>query len=239
MIPRGPILAFATVKAGELLEQTASSFRTATRKPLAGPPHTPARVRVSSTELAEAVRAAIPPGTEVVRAPTPELDELAATMRDHLDAHSDHLPSYLAPDIGADAIAAFFRAAAGMFRARPWAVIPRAEDLLSVTIDSLGVQEAAVCIVGQMGQALGLMLFSGLEDFEAYSEAADAVERGETPVMAPHFCFNFERAADLPASLRKEVAAHGWEVRWRSCVLSRRVPRSHRPASGTSTNGAR
>jgi hypothetical protein len=59
---------------------------------------------------------------------------------------------------------------------------------------------------------LGLILFSGIDDFEAYVDAADAMDQGEAPAMPPHFALNFERGAELSATLRKEIAEHRWEV---------------------------
>jgi hypothetical protein len=55
-------------------------------------------------------------------------------------------------------------------------------------------------------------VFRSHDDFEAFLDAADAVERGETPAMPPHFSINFERGADMTAALRKEIAQHRWEV---------------------------
>jgi hypothetical protein len=70
-----------------------------------------------------------------------------------------------------------------------------------------------------MGQSLGLILFSGIDDFEAYLAAADAMEHGEEPTMPPHFALNFERGAELSAALRKEIAEHHWEVADRKSVV--------------------
>ncbi len=108
--------------------------------------------------------------------------------------------------------AAFFRAAAGLFRAKPWKTVPSDQSLFSGSIEKLGVADAALSVIGQMGQSLGLIMFSGIDDFEAYLEAADAMEHGEEPAMPPHFALNFERGAELSAALRKEIAEHHWEV---------------------------
>jgi SEC-C motif len=120
--------------------------------------------------------------------------------------------SYLSPEIGPDAVGAFFRAAAGLFRDKPWKIVPTDQSILSVTIDKLEVRDAAMSVIGQMRQSLGFILFSGIDDFEAYLEAADAMEHGEEPVMPPHFALNFERRAELGAALRKEIAEYHWEV---------------------------
>ncbi|MCB1740283.1 MAG: hypothetical protein KDK91_07935 [Gammaproteobacteria bacterium] len=55
-------------------------------------------------------------------------------------------------------------------------------------------------------------VFSDLDDFETFLGVADSIEKGEEPAMPPHFALNFERGADLPPALRKEIAEHQWEV---------------------------
>ena len=176
-----------------------------------GRPHAPDRVRVASPELAETLRAG-QPDLEVVCAPTPEIDAVVAAMRERMNDDAEIEQSYLSPDVGPGAVGAFFRAAAALFRAKPWKTVPSDQSLFSVSIDKLGVTDAALSVIGQMEQNLGLILFSGIDDFEAYIEAADAIENGEEPTMPPHFALNFERGAELSAALRKEIAEHHWEV---------------------------
>jgi hypothetical protein len=43
-------------------------------------------------------------------------------------------------EIGSAAIAAFFRAAAELYRAKPWKTVPSDRSLVSVTIEKLGVK---------------------------------------------------------------------------------------------------
>jgi len=56
------------------------------------------------------------------------------------------------------------------------------------------------------------ILFAGIDDFEDYLEGAEAMERGESSAMPPHFSLNFDRGTALSAALRKEIAEHRWEV---------------------------
>ncbi len=207
----GAILGSTLAKSGELLGMACESLQSTIEEPMYGRPHTPTRVRVASPELADTLRAGHP-GVEVVCAPTPELDEMLALMREKMGEDGATEQSYLSPDIGPEAVASFFSAAAGLFRAKPWKVVPSDQSLFSVTIEELGLRDAAMSVIGQMGQSLGLVLFSGLDDFEAYLDAADAMEHGEEPEMPPHFALNFERGAELGAELRKEIAEHKWEV---------------------------
>lgn len=207
----GAVLGQAVGRPGELLGLACESLRGTIDQPMFGRPHAPDRVRVASPELAEALRAG-GSGVEVVCAPTPELDAVFEAMREQMSGVGETEQSYLSPDIGPAAMAAFFHAAAGLFRAKPWDTVPSDESLFSLSVEKLGVKDAALSVIGQMGQSFGLVLFSGIDDFEAYLEAAGGLEHGGTASLPPHFALNFERGAELSAELRKEIAEHHWEV---------------------------
>lgn len=207
----GAVLGHAVGKPGELIALACDSLHSTMQQPMFGRPHTPDRVRVASPELAEALRAG-QSEIEVICAATPEIDAVFAALRERLNDDAAPEQSYLSPAVGPAAIAALFRAAAALFRAKPWKTVPTDQSLFSVSVEKLGVTDAALSVIGQMGQSLGLILFSGIDDFEAYLEAADAMEHGEEPTMPPHFALNFERGAELSPALRKEIAEHHWEV---------------------------
>jgi len=207
----GGVLGYATGKPGETLRLASESLQSSIDRPMWGRPHVPQRLRVASPDLADALRAGHPE-LDVVCAPTPEIDAVRAAMREKMDDDEERNPSLLSPEVGPEAIAAFFHAAAGLFRAQPWKIVPSDQDLFAVTIEKLGVRDAALTVIGQMGDSLGLILFPGIDAFEAYLEAADALDHDEEPAMPPHFVLNFERGAELGAALRKEIAQHRWEV---------------------------
>jgi len=211
MSAEGAVLGHTAGKPGELVGLASESLRSTIERPIFGQPHAPQRVRVASPELAEALRAGHA-GIEVVCAPTPEIDAVLAAMREQINEDAETEQSYLSPELGPEAIAAFFHAAAELFRSKPWKTVPSDQSLFSVTIEKLGVKDAALSVIGQMGQSLGLIVFSGVDDFEAYLAAADAMEDGKEPEMPPHFALNFDRGAELSAALRKEIAEHHWEV---------------------------
>lgn len=211
MSTEGAVLGQAVGRPGELVDLACESLCDTIERPMSGRPHAPNRVRVESPELAQALRAG-QSGIEVVCAPTPEMDAVFAALCEHLNDTAQTEQSYLSPHVDRAAIAAFFRATAALFRAKPWKTVPSDASLLSVSIEKHGVADAVLSVIGQMGQSFGLILFSGIDDFEAYLEAADAIERGEVPTMPPHLTLNFERGAELSAPLRNEVAEHHWEV---------------------------
>jgi hypothetical protein len=207
----GAVLGTTLGKPGELLGQACESLRNTIRRPMVGQPRAPARLRVASAQLADALRTGHP-GLEVLCAVTPEIDMVLAAMREGMSDGADTEPSYLSLAIGPDAVASFFRAAAGLFRAAPWKVVPDDTSIISVTIEQLGMRDAAMSVIGQLGRSLGLVLFSGFDDFEAYLGAAEANQRGQRAVIPPHLALNFERGADLSAVSRRQVAERRWVV---------------------------
>jgi hypothetical protein len=211
MSPSGMILGHAVGKPGELIALAAESLRETIARPAIGPPHAPQRIRVASPELAKALRAALET-IEVVCGPTPELDPVFEAMRERMGESPDDGQSWLSEETDPEHVGAFFRAAAALFRAKPWEIVPHDQDVLAVTIESLGIREAALSVVGRLGEVLGFILFFSIEDFEAFLDGADPLEEDEPPRMPRHFVLQFERGAEQPASLRKEIAAHGWEV---------------------------
>ncbi|MCC6748391.1 MAG: hypothetical protein IT371_12080 [Deltaproteobacteria bacterium] len=207
----GAMLGHRAGKPGTLLARAADILRDTIERPMWGPARAPSRVRVASPELAAALRAGHPT-LEVVCAPTPEIDAALASLREALAADADDETSYLSPKVGPDHVASFFRAAAALFRAKPWEIVPGDNSLFRLTIEALGVRGAVVSVIGQMGHHLGLVLFADLDDYEAFVDAADAIEEGDEPALPPHVALNFERGAELSPALRKEIAEHGWEV---------------------------
>ncbi len=212
----GELLGFGMRPPGESIDAFIESFHQVTRSPMVGAPHVPARVRVESPELAAALGTALASATRVVCAPTPELEYVAGTLRDYMDEHAhedpDSAPSYLDAGVGEAQVAAFFDAAAGLFRAAPWKSIPGDTHPLSLTIEQLDVHDYALSVIGQMGESFGLVLLSTIEGYEEYLDAAAAVEEGAAPELPPHFFIAYERGAELDPALRKEIAAHGWPV---------------------------
>lgn len=211
MNEEGAILGHAIAKPGELIAFAAQSVRDTIERPMLGRPHAPDRLRIASPQLAEALRAELA-GVEVVCAPTPEIDAVFEMMRERMDEDSEIEQSYLSTDIDPEKVSAFFQAAAALFRAKPWKIVPSDQDIIGVSIESLGIRDAALSVIGQMGQSLGFILFASIADFEAYLDAADAIEHGEEPSMPPHFALNFERGADLSMALRKEIETYRWDV---------------------------
>ncbi len=209
----GLIVGMDTARPGELLGRAVEHFRETSRRPMIGPAHVPASIRVASEELAGALRKALGDEVTIVAAPTPELDAIVAAMIEKMNADEGEVATtYLAPGIDAEAMAAFFRAAAALYEAKPWTVAPDDESLLLITCEAFELREAVVCFMGQLGESFGLILFPDLDAYDAFLNAAVALQDGEEPELPPHFAINFEPGENLNPELRDEVAKHGWKV---------------------------
>lgn len=211
MTEEGMILGPTLTKPGELLAKAAESLQSAIEQPEAGFPTAPNRVRTASPELADALRARHP-WIEVVCAPTPEMDEMLLFMSEEMDADGIYQQSYLSRDVTSDAVASFFRAAAQLYRAGIWKLVPDDESLFSVTIEKLELLDAVMLVTGRNGQAPGLVLFSSPNDFEMYIQAVDSLDQGHELEMPSRFVFTFERGAELEPDLRREISRYEWEV---------------------------
>lgn len=206
----GSVLGMHVDKPGAALAQAPSSLQETMQHPMWGQPHMPTQVRVALPELATVLREQHP-SIEFLCAPTPEIDAVLSAMSADMAERASQQRSYLASDITAEMVAALFRATAGLFRAQPWAAAP-GDACISVSIESLGLRDAALSIIGQLGESFGFILFRSIEDHQSFMQAAARIERGERPALPPHLALNFERGAEMGNSLRKEIAMHGWEV---------------------------
>lgn len=192
------------------LDVVADHLRATMDKPGRGPRRKPRRVTVSCPSIAHSIRTAFP-DIEVVCAPTPQLDRMLEAINKRMLAGDEPEPSYLRVATPA-AVASFFSAAADYFRARPWEVLPSNRAALGVHCGALYLQEAVVSVLGQGGPLRGLLLFSHCDHFDDYLSAAVEVAQGGPYRVPPHGSLLFERGADLPLPLRKEVIRHGWDV---------------------------
>jgi len=191
-------------------------LRAAIERPLAGPPRRPDRIRVADASLAAEVRAALGDATPVTVAPTPELDELLQVMRESFSG-GDEAESYLEQGrVPPEAVGELFRAAEILYATAPWRVATD-DQVLRMEIPALGVEGACVSIIGNLGESLGMLIFPSLAGYQAFGRAAEEHARhapgsGPIDLGSDWLALSFERGADLPAEMRREVAAHGWPV---------------------------
>ena len=113
--------------------------------------------------------------------------------------------------VGADAVAALFRSAEPLWRLAPWKVAFDAQ-VIRVDIPRLGIEGACLSIIGKLGESYGLLLFPSLESYQALARAVEREPEGPGDLGTSILALNFERGADLPAPMRREIAKHGWQV---------------------------
>jgi hypothetical protein len=183
--------------------------------PLAGSPRRPDAIRVADAALAVEVRAALGDAIPVVVAPTPELDALLQVMLESM-SEDDEDASYLdGGRISPEVVARFFAATQMLYETAPWEVATNSQ-VLRLDIPALGVWGACVSIMGNLGESLGLIIFPSDAGYDAFVRAAKrAVEPthdGRLALGTDWLSLNFERGAELPASMRREVATHLWPV---------------------------
>ncbi|WP_437662162.1 hypothetical protein [Sorangium sp. So ce1182] len=214
MTERGFVLSCAALRPDDVVAGGVDSFEAAASDPLEGEPRLPARVRVASPALADALRARLGPEIDVRVAPTPEIDVVAEDLEEHLGARDGRLtPSFLGGGIEAPAMASFFRAAAALYRATPWKAVPSDADIMAMSIPSLGARDLALCVVGQAGQSHGVLLFESAQGFELYlAETAKLPDAPPASLPASFFSLSFDRAGDLHPALRAEVDEQRWEL---------------------------
>ncbi|MET0384690.1 MAG: hypothetical protein ABW321_01965 [Polyangiales bacterium] len=207
----GNVLSSSVAKPGELIDSAVDRLLEQLRRPEIRHGALPTSIRVASPMLATVLREALP-ALEIVLAPTPEIDALVTLMRERFDQDAAYEQSYLAGGLDAEIMGSFFRASAALFRAAPWQRVPSDQNVFFVTIDELGLHDAVLSVIGQLGESVGFVLFANSADFEAYLSAGQHLERGIIPAMPRHFALHFERGAELSSLLRKEIAHHRWEV---------------------------
>lgn len=178
-------------------------------EPAAGSTVAPSHIRMSDARHIKMLEAAFP-SIQFVCAATPELSELQATLQKTM-APAKAL-TYSETGTNEETIAEFFDAAAMLYRAKPWKHIPHDQSLISVSIEALGLKDAALSVIGQLGQQFGIVLFDQLVEHERYRLMGDALHRGVEPDYAPHSFLSFEPVKELDADLRKDISRHNWQV---------------------------
>jgi hypothetical protein len=117
--------------------------------------------------------------------------------------------TFLAPGLEPAAVAAFFRAAARLYFAKPWDLIEDDDVVFSITIPSLDVTDAVVAAIGVTAKNFGFSLFRDAAAFRAWNAAIE----GRPDVSFPlTLSVDFGAGKDLAPALHREVAKNGWTV---------------------------
>lgn len=174
----------------------------------------PSRVRVRDEASADAIRAMLPPEIPIEVGPTPELTAIAELMSKHM-AGKGHPASYLENGrIPSAAVACMFREAEALHRLAPWRSLADS-DVLEMDAPALGIAGACISIIGALEQNYGVLVFDSFDDFDEFGSRSP---RGEGADGAPmdlgveFLSLGFERGADVPEAIRREIAEHRWPV---------------------------
>ena len=181
----------------------------------------PARVRVSSRELAAALRAELS-DVSIVEAPTPEVTEYweEALQRSPSTPHpNDDVPfeqqrSFYGVDLEDHDVAAHFAAVAELHRANWWNHVPLAGVIGAATVFDPTPVTRAVAVL-QLESPPPLLFFDHGADFAGYTDALRAMTAGDDLVtMPPHLHLGFCTTAELARRSLDELSRrHGaWEI---------------------------
>ncbi|HEY3352142.1 MAG TPA: plasmid pRiA4b ORF-3 family protein [Polyangia bacterium] len=213
-VSSGLIVGSSAVRPEDPAEVVAAALAAAVQAPITGPPRRPELIRVADEALASAVRLALS-GVPVTVAPTPELQEIVKALAQQAAA-GDEPESYLEGGrVQRETVAALFAAASRLYQAAPWALIGD-PDLVAFEAPHLGQPRACISVLGQLGESTGLLLFESIAGYRAMQDYAAEVEEGarddDGALGASVLALNFERRADLPPPLAREIKAHAWKL---------------------------
>jgi len=178
--------------------------------PTAGPPGAPSHIRIDNKKLAKKLQGAFPSIT-VSFASTPELQEVKDALIEDLSEKPQAQP-YSEITQNSVTLSSFFSSAAALYKSQPWKKVPYDTCLIGVTVESLGVINGVVSIIGQLNESFGFILFDSLQDYQQYTLATDALTRGMEFDMPTHRALVFDKAADIPANIRKDIAKNQWTI---------------------------
>lgn len=192
----------------------AETFLEAARKPLAGEPRRPRRVRVASRGLAAELAPLAAEGIVVHVAPTPEVDAFVEAMLHRTaGAARDDLSSYLEGGrVSEQTVADLFSAARYLWAVAPWKAMYDSQTL-RCDIPAYGIRGACVSIIGNLGESFGVLVFPSQKAYEAFGRAqARSRRKGRIDLGTSLLSFEFDPAGSVPASMRREAETHGWRV---------------------------
>ncbi len=210
-LPEGFVVGQAVVMPEDLDGAVGRVLRTALTAPLVGAPRRPDAIRVDDPLSAAEVRAEIDGTIPVTVAPIPELGDVLGHMVESMPP-GDADESYLADGrVSPTAVERLFTAARGLFATAPWSIAADTQ-VLRMDVPALDVEGACLSILGQATGRHGVLIFPSLDGFEAFIDAAGDFEDGPIDLGSGWLALMYERAADLPPSMRREAMTHGWPV---------------------------
>lgn len=127
----------------------------------------------------------------------------------------DDESTYLSEGISAEAMAAFFAAAAELHRGGSWRRLGQEAPLFQLSCRGLGMRGWVGCVLGDEQELAALLCFRSLTACERYLQAARrtiTMERLIAPSLPEHLALNYQPEATMPAPLLEEIQRQGWPV---------------------------
>ena len=200
-------------------------LRQSFNRPMAGPNRRPALVVVESKALGDTIADELKLNVQVSDRPLAEGAAFLAEMKRFLDAGGGREPgsgedddleeaSYFDDDLPPALIRDLIKKGAALAKLRPWECCTDS-DLIRLDIAEMGVKEAAVCVIGEMGQSRGVLVFRSHEDYLIQvgrgERLANQSEFSVEPIQlgVPLLSVNFDPAEEVSERMQKEAAAMG------------------------------
>jgi hypothetical protein len=225
-LPEGFVVGQEVVRPSEVDGALAAVLLDAMKKPMEGRPRRPASIRVGDMAAADDVRTMVGDAIPVTFAPVPELDDVLASLAEYAARRHDgsrksdedgdvEQASYFEDGrVCEDAIAELFAATRALATVAPWEFVVD-DQPIRLDVPALGVEGACVSILGALDIARAVAIFPSLaarDRFCAAGEALPAKPGGPVDLGTSQLNLCLERAADLPAQMRREAIDHGWPV---------------------------
>lgn len=213
-MPAGRLVGYRVVMPDDPPETIAKVLLEAIAEPKGGGSRFPLRFRVADAALAAEVRRVVDPRAQVEVAPTPELANIAALMAETgLDSGDGEDESYFDDGATPAQVRDLFEAAQILHRVAPWKIAADVQ-VIRVDIPALDLHGACLSIIGKLGPNRGILIFPSLEAFEAFLKATGQPLPPAPPVDmgSGWLALQYECAENVSATMREEVAAHGWPL---------------------------
>lgn len=166
----------------------------------------PAALRANEAGMAEVARATLGPGVRLSVEPNPAAEALADLLAAEILKLSE--PGKPFPDAASRALlVAFHEAAAHLWAAQPWRVVPSERSVLVARTPRW--PEACLQVIGQLGESTGLLLLRGEEDLARFVELTETLAEGGDASASSQIdllSVDFERSADVDRSWQRAVS---------------------------------
>jgi uncharacterized protein DUF6930 len=198
------------------IDAIATAIARAVRDVLAGGAHAPSTIRVRHEEVATALAPLVSDLNIVVRSERDlrMLEDVALDMAQHLGGYDKPMPlismppTWAAWQVPSATLIDVFTAAAAFYTSKPWTHLTDNQPL------SLHLRDGkawTAAVMGNAGEEFGLALYEDPADFLLVLTASEASE----PFIAMRgqvLSLSFNRLADLPRPMQREIARSGWSV---------------------------